>query len=179
MPSNSSPAMLRWLSVRQHMEGCGHVHLSCSRAYSKESRLMLQTCECHFRVVCSWWADWCCYHRTSSNVYNRSTTPGLLVFISISFFSSKKLELFLKKGDVFTRFYLVNWLFYPALELSIFATFATAEMCTAAADNCTPLLCNKQFGKMHSLSSILTLLLVSLTIVAWMKGPSPTVLRST
>ena len=30
---------------------------------------------------------------------------------------------------------------------------------------------------MHSLSSILTLLLVSLTFVAWMKGPSPTVLR--
>ena len=70
-----------------------------------------------------------------------------------------------------------HWLFYPALELSIFATFATAEMCTAAADNCTPLLCNKQFGKMHSLSSILTLLLVFLTIVAWKKGPSPTVLR--
>ena len=57
MPSNSSPAMLRWLSVRQHMEGCGHVYLSCTSAYSKESRLMLQTCECHFRVVCSWWAD--------------------------------------------------------------------------------------------------------------------------
>ena len=50
-------------------------------------------------------------------------------------------------------------------------------MCTAAADNCTPLLCNKQFGKMHSMSSILTLLLVLLTIVAWKKGPSPTVLR--
>ena len=50
-------------------------------------------------------------------------------------------------------------------------------MCTAAADNCTPLLCNKQFGKMHSLSSILTLLLVFLMIVAWKKGPSPTVLR--
>ena len=30
---------------------------------------------------------------------------------------------------------------------------------------------------MHSLSSILTLLLVFLTIVAWKKGPSPTVLR--
>ena len=50
-------------------------------------------------------------------------------------------------------------------------------MCTAAADICKPVLCNKQFGKMHSLSSILTLLLVFLTIVAWKMGPNPTVLR--
>ena len=119
-------------------------------------------------------------------IYNRYQTQTLN---GCPTFSYKK-QLFVRASVHVTNTWLHNsstvihsvppsfhWLFYPALELIIFATCATAEMCTAAADICKPVLCNKQFGKMHSLSSILTLLLVFLTIVAWKKGPSPTVLR--
>ena len=134
---------------------------------------------CVYYEFALWGAGWCGWDCTRIYLMTSampSLPPGLLLFISI--FSRQKSELFLKKGDVIHSVPpSLHWLFYPALELNIFATCATAEMCTAAADNCTPLLCNKPFGKMYSLSSILTLLLVFLTIVAWMKAPSPTVLR--
>ena len=86
------------------------------------------------------------------------STPGLLVFISI--FSRKKSELFLKKGDVihsvlphFIDYFIQpwSWIFLPRVLLQ--------KMCTAAADIMYLTFCNKQFGKSHSGSSLLTLLL--------------------
>ena len=54
-----------------------------------------------------------------------------------------------------------------------FATCATAEMCTAAADIVNHVLCNKQFGKSHSGSSLLTLLLVFSYDRCLEEGPKP------
>jgi len=99
--SSSSPTLLRWLSFRQHMEGCGHVCLLCTCAYSKESRLKLRTCQGHFSAslliggqtdVATIAPSLLC---VQSIYYSRTVSVHLHLL-----FSSKKLELFLKKGDV-------------------------------------------------------------------------------